>query len=153
MMNKKIIIGVVILLVVIVSGILIKTKILSSQKIEETEAIPTPTIVLPTVSGNITVDLIAAANRQSVTLKVGGLTTDFQSIEYELTYTTGAGIPRGVLGKIVLNGEKEIVRDNIVLGTCSSGKCVYDTGVTAVNLSLKFNTSSGSSVYQKSYTL
>jgi len=152
-MNKKIIIGVVILLIVIVSGILIKTKILSSQKTEETETVPTPTIVLPTVSGNITVDLIAAANKQSVTLKIGGLTADIQSIEYELTYTTGAGIPRGVLGKIVLNGEKEIVRDNIVLGTCSSGKCVYDTGVTTVNLSLKFNTSSGSSVYQKSYTL
>ena len=152
-MNKKIIIGVVILLIVIVSGILIKTKILSSQKTEETETVPTPTIVLPTVSGNITVDLIAAANKQSVTLKIGGLTADIQSIEYELTYTTGAGIPRGVLGKIVLNGEKEIVRDNIVLGTCSSSKCVYDTGVTTVNLSLKFNTSSGSSVYQKSYTL
>lgn len=152
-MYKKIIIGAIILLVVISSGVLIKTKILSTQKEEEKEIAPTPTIVLPTVSENIIVDLIAAPNKQSVTLKIKGLTPDIQSIEYELTYITGAGIPRGVLGKIVLNGEKEIVRDNIVLGTCSSGKCVYDTGVTNVNLSLKFNTSSGSSVYQKSYTL
>lgn len=152
-MFKKLIIGIAILVLLIGGGIVLKIKLQSQNKQQELESIPTPTIVLPTVSENIIVSLTAASNKQSVILKIKGLTPDIESIDYELTYMTGAGLPRGVLGKIVLHGEEEIIRGDIVLGTCSSGKCVYDTGVTKVDLSLKFNTSSGSSIYQKSYTL
>jgi hypothetical protein len=84
---------------------------------------------------------------------VAGLSKNIESVEYELTYTTGAGLPRGVIGKISTKGASEISRDDIVLGTCSSGKCVYDLGVTSVDLSLKFNTNEGSSVYRKNYQL
>lgn len=152
-MYKKILIMIIILLILISTGIFVKIKFLSSSTQEETDISPTPSIVLPTVSENIIVDLMAASGKQAVILKIKGLTSDIESIEYELTYMTGAGLPRGVLGKINLSGEKEIVRDDIVLGTCSSGKCVYDGGVTEVNLSLKFNTSSGSSIFQKTYSL
>lgn len=152
-MSKKLIIGIIVITFLIVGGILLKLKLQPQNKEQEAEFNPSPTIVLPTVSENIIVDLIPAANKQAVILKIRGLTPDIESIEYELTYMTGAGLPRGVLGKIILQGEKEIMRSDIVLGTCSSGKCVYDTGVSKVDLSLKFNTNSGSSIYQKSYTL
>ena len=152
-MSKKIIIVVVIVIFLIRGGILIKSKLQPQNKEQEENLNPSPTVVLPTVSENIIVDLVPAANKQSVILKIKGLTPDIDSIEYELTYVTGAGLPRGVLVKINLQGEKEITRSDIVLGTCSSGKCVYDTGLTKVDLSLKFNTSKGSSIYQKSYTL
>ena len=151
-MSKKLIIGIIVITFLIVGGILLKLKLQSQNREQEADFNPSPTIVLPTVSENIIVDLTPSANKQAVILKIRGLTPDIESIEYELTYMTGAGLPRGVLGKIILQGEKEIMRD-IVLGTCSSGKCVYDTGVSKVDLSLKFNTNSGSSIYQKSYTL
>lgn len=149
---KKIIILITVLSVVIFLVIL-AVKSLFSKNAEVTEALPTPTIVLPTVSENIKVDLTALAGNKAVRLNIKGLTPEIESVEYELTYVTGNGLPRGVLGKISLKGEKEITRSDIVLGTCSSGKCAYDSGVTSVNLSLKFNSASGASVFQKTYSL
>lgn len=151
---KKAILVIILLLIIIGSlGLIMKIKLQSAFDEEETETVPTPTIVLPTISENIIVDLQPKLGGQSVVLRIKGLTSDIESIEYELTYMTGGGLPRGVLGKINLAGEKEIIRDDIVLGTCSSGKCVYDTGVRQVNLSLKFNTIAGARVFQKTYQL
>ena len=139
-------------MVLLISGfLLIKSRLTTTE--EAVETIPTPTIALPTVSDNIQIDLIARSDNQAVTIKIKGLTSDIESIEYELTYITGAGLPRGVLGKIKLTGEKEVTRDDVVLGTCSSGKCAYDTGVKEVNLSLKFNTPQGNKIFQKTYSL
>lgn len=151
-MKKIIIITGIIILIVL--GIIVTWTIRSSGKKEITQEIPTPTIALPTVSSDISVDLKAKLDNKAVALTIKGLSSSVESVEYELTYTTGAGLPRGVLGKIyVKNNEKEISRDDIVLGTCSSGKCVYDTGVTSIDLSLKFNTPEGSSVFRKTYPL
>lgn len=149
---KKIIIFSVILVVVVVL-IMLGIRFNMSSKKEEVVEVPTPTAVaLPTISENIVVELTSKNNNRVVKLGIKGLAADIESIDYELTYMTGSGLPRGVLGKINLKGEKEIIRDDIVLGTCSSGKCAYDTGVTSVDLSLKFNSSNGeSSVFQKTY--
>ncbi len=148
---KKIIIAAVIIVILIAAVVTVKIRLFSQT--EEVEPTPTPTIVLPTVSENVKVVLLPKNDNKAMTLKISGIPSDIESIEYELTYTTGAGLPRGVLGKIQVRGEKEITRDDIVLGTCSSGKCAYDTGVTSVSLSLKFNFSSGeSSIFQKTYS-
>lgn len=152
-MKKTIIILVLFLIIIGSLGLILTIKLKSAFEKEEIDVVPTPTIVLPTISENIIVDLQPKPGGQSVVLRIKGLTSDIESIEYELTYMTGGGLPRGVLGKINLAGEKEIIRDDIVLGTCSSGKCVYDTGVTEVSLSLKFNTIAGARVFQKTYKL
>lgn len=150
---KKILVGIGIIIFIIGIFVVIRT-ISSSGQEEIVEEIPTPTIALPTISSDISVDLTPKSNNTAVALKIKGLPAEVESVEYELTYTTGAGLPRGVLGKItVKSGEKEISRDDIVLGTCSSGKCVYDTGATSIDLVLKFNTPDGSSVFRKTYPL
>ncbi len=152
MMKKIIIIAVI--LAVISMGIFFYWKSRHVTQSEEETISPTPTVVLPTISESIKVDLISRNSNKSVDLSINGLTSEISSIEYELTYNTGAGLPRGVLGTINLKGEKKINKTDITLGTCSSGKCVYDTGVTSVNLSLKFNSTSGqSSVFQKNFSL
>lgn len=152
-MNKKIVIGIVVAVLVIL-GILGAVALKSLNKTEVVEEVPTPTVVLPTVSESIKVDLTAKSANKVVDLKISGVPSDIDTIEYELTYTTGTGLPRGVLGKITVDGKSSITRNDIDLGTCSRGKCVYDTGVTEVNLSLKFNSTSGnSSVFQKTYPL
>lgn len=148
---KKIII-IAAALVIFIGGFLV-VKSLTVSKPENMEILPTPTVVLPTVSESVKVELTAKDGNKAVTLKVAGIPQDVDSVEYELTYTTAAGLPRGVLGKITTDGKSEIVRDDIVLGTCSSGKCVYDTGVTSVELSLKLNSSTGSSIFHKTYPL
>lgn len=148
---KKIIIGAIVI-IILIAGIILSGRLLKPKQ-ETVEVLPTPTTALPTITDDIKVDLTFRQNNQIATLKIRGLTPDMESVEYELTYLTGAGLPRGVLGKISLKGEKEVMRDDIVLGTCSSGKCVYDTGVSNVDLALKFNTASESKVFQKTYNL
>ena len=151
-MNKKIV-GIVVVVLVIL-GILGVVAVKSLNKTAVVEEAPTPTIVLPTVSENIKVLLTAKNENKVVDLKISGVPSDIETIEYELTYTTGSGLPRGVLGKIAAEGKSSITRNDIDLGTCSRGRCVYDTGVTEINLSLKFNSTSGnSSVFQKTYPL
>ena len=148
---KKIIIVAFAVIILIMVAVIIRGK--SAPDSETEEIIPTPTIILPTISSDVQVELLPLSNNQAVALTIKKIPTDVKTIEYELTYTTGAGLPRGVLGKMTLKGEKEITRDDIVLGTCSSGRCVYDTGVTLINLTLKFNSSKGSSIFQKTYPL
>jgi len=153
-MRKKFIIwigsAVVLLILAVIGGWTYKS--LTKQNV--IEEVPTPTIVLPTVSEDIKVDLKAKNGNKVVDLKISGIPADIETIEYELTYTTGTGLPRGVLGKITTDRKSNVTRNDIDLGTCSRGKCVYDVGVTAVSLSLKFNSTSGqSSVFQKTYPL
>lgn len=149
---KKILVFIGILVLIIILMIF-GLRMIFGNKSETVEVLPTPSISFPTISDNIIVDLAAKDQNRAVVLKIKGLESDTVSVEYELTYITGNGLPRGVIGKIKLQGEKEIVRDDIVLGTCSSGRCVYDTGVAEVNLSLKFNSTSIPKVFQKKYIL
>ena len=149
-MKKAIII---IPVIIILTGGFILFKNQSSRKSEVIDVTPTPTVILPTISDSIVVLLTPKNSNREVMLKISGLESDVASVEYELTYLTGAVLPRGVLGKITPLGKTEITRDDIVLGTCSSGKCVYDQGVTKIDLSLKINSAKGASVFQKSYTL
>ena len=149
--KKNIVIVGVLILVLLVIGLMVRSK-MSEPPEKEAEVLPTPTEALPTVSPDINIDLTPRFDKKAVVLKVKGIPEDVSSMEYELTYDTSSGLPRGVLGKIDLEGENSLARD-ITLGTCSRGKCVYDQGVTTVSLSLKFNSSIGSSVFQKDYTL
>lgn len=152
-MNKKVVIG-IIAAVIIILGIIGAIVVRSFTGQETLDEIPTPTVVLPTVSENIKVDLTARNDNKIVNLVIDGISSDIETIDYELTYTTGAGLPRGVLGKIRTEGKNRVSRNDIDLGTCSRGRCVYDTGVTSINLSLKFNSINGdSSVFQKTYPL
>ena len=152
-MKKTLIIISIVILVLFFSGFFLIRGTNSGKNVKEPEVTIEPTVILPTISEDIKVDLSGKNSNRIVILKISGLSDDLLSIEYELTYTTGAGLVKGALGKIVLKGEKEIIRDDIVLGTCSSGRCVYDEGVDSITLSLKFNSQKGSSVFQKTFSL
>lgn len=148
---KKFIVPIIVVLIILsLVGIIYKNRFSRKQEIV---LVPTPTVMLPTISDDVQVDLTATRDKHAIILKISNIPQGIESIEYELTYITASDLPRGVLGKITLQGESEIVRDDIVLGTCSSGKCVYDEGVTTVDLSLKFNSPGGAKVFHKSYDL
>lgn len=64
------------------------------------------------------------------------------AVDYEITYdakTADGVVPRGIIGHIDVKPKDSEVKpeNNIDLGSCSSGKCKYDTGVTSVKLVLK----------------
>lgn len=60
------------------------------------------------------------------------------AVEYEIKYEAEGGIPRGAIGQVTPEeGASTIESKFIDLGSCSSGKCKYDTGVTEVMFVLK----------------
>lgn len=79
-----------------------------------------------------------------------------KSISYELNYTakTDEGeLVRTTTGSIDVKSTDKIIESNyIILGTCSSGHCKYDKGVTGVNLIVKIIKQDGK-IYQSSRSL
>lgn len=83
--------------------------------------------------------------------------SDIESVEYDLSYEAdlssaeaaegGEGrIQRGVTGEDTVTGDVYESK-YLDLGSCSSGKCRYDTGVEEVTLILKITKKDGS-IYQ-----
>ncbi|MCL5970603.1 MAG: hypothetical protein M1450_03830 [Patescibacteria group bacterium] len=69
---------------------------------------------------------------------------DITAIDYEISYLAKGEIPRGVIGHVEKNsGESSMSTKYIELGSCSSGKCKYDEGVTDLKLILKITKDDG----------
>lgn len=150
MKNKKIL-TIITILVIIITGLLIfRTKRGGGGEVSPT---PTPTVALPPVDESVDISLTPRSDKKAVILKIGQIPQGTTSVDYELSYETGEGLPRGVLGTIHLKEEEEEIEREILLGTCSRNVCVYDKGVEKVNLVLKFNFPDGSSQFQKEYEL
>lgn len=66
---------------------------------------------------------------------------DAVSMDYELVYTTGMGIQQGVPGTVKLDGTD--IDRLLLLGSESSGKFRYDTGIETGTITFKFRNSSG----------
>jgi hypothetical protein len=77
-------------------------------------------------------------------------TEGISSIEYELSYKSKGDIPRGAFGKFDL--KQTTPKNEIDLGTCSSGVCKYDVGITDVKIVLKITKNDGK-VYQSQASL
>ncbi len=151
MKHKTTIIAAIVLLGVLSGGFFV---IRSSPK---TQPQPSSTkklnLDLPDVNPAVVVNLQKTADGKSVVLTITHIPEGTTSIEYELSYNTEEGLPKGVLGEIELHGNTQVERD-ILLGTCSAGgRCTYDTGVTQAKVVLIFHHPNGNSKFVKEYPL
>lgn len=64
------------------------------------------------------------------------------TLEYELVYKNSSGVTQGVPGSVKLKGATTLER-NLLLGSCSSGKCKYDEGVEKGTLTLRLRNADG----------
>lgn len=64
--------------------------------------------------------------------------SSYAKIKYLLTYDNWGAPAEGITGEIELSGENAVTRDGIVIGTCSSGTCVFDSAIQNVRLKLTF---------------
>lgn len=147
---------IIVLIVLTILAVIIKT-VTAPKNAQEQDISPTPVEALPTIDENsVDVSLNFVDNNRALVLSIKSIPDATVSIDYEVSYTTGEGIPKGNIGTIRLkSGQREIERkgEELTLGTCSRGRCVYYQGVESVNLSLKFNSSDGSSaIFQKEYS-
>lgn len=87
--------------------------------------------------------LTPRADGHELRLVVTKLPAGAKSMEYELVYQVESGITQGVPGNVKdIAGKKSIERD-LLLGTCSSGKCRYDGGVEDGTFTLRFRNDKG----------
>lgn len=73
---------------------------------------------------------------------VSRIPSGIDTLEYELVYKSSSGITQGVPGSVKLKGATTLER-NLLLGSCSSGKCKYDEGVEKGTLTLRLRNADG----------
>jgi len=155
--NLYIIVGVVLVILLSVGGYLV----LGSKSSKTSDDANQPDISLDDAimlaPEDVGLELVANATKKQVKFtlsKAAGI----QKIEYELSYEadsaggkddeSGGRITRGVAGEDVIDSDEDTYESKLLdLGSCSSGTCRYDKGVTTVHLLLKL-TKSDNKVYQ-----
>lgn len=151
--NKKIfIVGSIVVVIIIVGIVVILSLGKRKPPLEKTkeEVLPATQLLL-TVDASVEVT-ISSANKKEVLLTVDHIPQNTTSIDYDLSYLTQDDIPRGVIGTIPISGKDQLER-KITLGTCSSGRCVYDQGVAKIKVSLTFNGDYGSRLFEKEFEI
>lgn len=139
-MKKIALIIIPVIVLTIIIGFVVAKKLTAPAKVET----PTEQFFAPRTPEKVAkADVVSSQAGRAVTLKITNLTPEISTVEYEMSYVTGKGLARGVIGKIRPGGKDSVTRE-ILLGSCSTGgKCVYDEGVKKVTLTLRFNRSSG----------
>ncbi len=152
MKNKNILVVLILVVLLVAGGGIFFVANNSSQK-------PAPKLpssqdeVIPTISPDkIGLTVSARDDKKAVKFSIANA-AGIAGVDYEISYNAKGNIPRGAIGH--LDGPKSaesIETKYIDLGTCSSGKCKYDEGVTSVKFTLKITMSDGK-VYQTEKTL
>lgn len=88
------------------------------------------------------VSLTPRADGHEFHLTISNIPSGTESVEYELVYKVASGVTQGVPGTVKLPGKSSIERD-LLLGTCSSGKCRYDEGVEKGTFTLRLRDEDG----------
>jgi len=151
MKNKKSLIIAIVVVVVILLGI--SAYVLSSRKSApvQTEEPGTAIEAVPTIAPNdIGLTLKWGADDKRVIMTIVN-TKDITGVDYELSYTSQGGIPRGAIGHVDVKEAGKAITQEIVLGTCSD-VCHYDVGVSDIKLVVKVTKTDGK-IYQSVVTL
>lgn len=84
------------------------------------------------------VDFYLQNNNHEVGFKVyGSGLVEFESIDYVVKYNSDNG-EQALRGSKIINGASEVVENNLILGTCTTGgTCTYQSGVTKITLEIK----------------
>jgi len=150
-MNKKIIGGIVALVLVLVVGtVLISTLGKKQTPTEVKQQIEQD--VIPTVDASTKVALNQVEGKKEIELVVSGIPKNTSSVDYELSYETKQQGTQGVIGTIsTITGDT--FTKQMTLGTCSSGRCVYHEVVGAIHITLKFSGDYGQKILEKEISL
>lgn len=84
--------------------------------------------------------LTPVSNNQKIRIEIANI-EGIKGFEYELSYDAienGETVPRGAIGELEVVPGKKVSHD-VDLGTCSSGTCKYDKGVTEVSVVIRVN--------------
>ncbi len=141
--NKLALIGILTVLIVgVIAGFIFFQNTKKIEEIVDNETIEEQAIEIS--PEDIELILTPNSNNTEVVMTIND-TSKFSSFEYEMNYDTevdGEVVPRGAIGSGEVEDGKPIKRE-ITIGTCSSGKCKYDTGVTKISFIIRLNLKDG----------
>lgn len=144
-MNKNLLIGIGVLLVLLLGGYFVLANKNNSQNTNPQLQEQT----IPTIKAeDIGLTLTPGADGHRVVIKVTK-TDDIDSLDYELSYTAKGNIPRGAIGHIDVT-KGSVAKADPYLGTCSD-VCHPDSDVSNIKIVVKVNKSSGK-VFQATAT-
>lgn len=126
-----------------------------SSKTEQNQkkgAFPTEAVI-PTVDSSVIVKLAYKIKGQEVTLTIKGIPKGTESLEYSLEYDTQNKGIQGIIGDVELDVYKSNYEKDLVLGTCSSGRCIYHKVVGSIIVSIKFIGDYGEKIFEDEFTL
>lgn len=151
MQKNKTLIGIIAFVVLLLVGggmYFLSSNTSSQTAIEEDEVAAIEEEEILTLSPEeIGLELSARSDKRAVKFVINN-PKDITSVEYEVSYFAKGDIPRGAIGRADSKaGEDTIETKYIDLGSCSSGRCKYDEGVTEVKFTLKI-TKTDDKVYQ-----
>lgn len=107
-----------ILLVFLVAVLLVVNKKSTSTEGSNKEVIPTEAVI-PTVSGDVEVDLLPINGAKEVKLAIDNIPDGTNTVEYELSYQTKSQGLQGVISApISLKKDQSYYEKTITLGTC-----------------------------------
>ena len=149
MQNKGLLISLGILILVIVSGLGIfyvasshnaSSKKAASNVIQQDAPVPTLS------PDDIGLTLALAQDGQSAghaidmeITKIDGI----NGIDYDFSYTYSGSLQQGGFGHLDVKAGEDSLKQEIVLGTCSSGTCRYDKDVSHFQVVLRITKSDG----------
>lgn len=123
------------------------------SKVKKIKPFVSPTsILIPTIDRSVKVELKSASSKKEVVLTIENILPGTEMIDYELSYQTAKQGLQGIIGTVKLGGEK-ILQKKLILGTCSSGACVYHEVVGSIKLILRFNGIYGEKIFEKEYSI
>ena len=145
MKNKMILAGIVALLIVIViaGSIFIKG---TKKSVDEEVVVTTPEEQgIAMKAEDIGLDLVSNTAGTEVVMTITDV-SKFNSFEYDMNYEAivdGETVMQGATGSGDVEAGKSSIKRSITIGTCSSGKCRYDKGVTKISFILRLNLKDG----------
>lgn len=148
--KQYLIIGGVVLVLLI--GVIVVTS--NGSKKEQVAVTPTPQIqepvdIIPTVDSSVQAEVIG---RKEVTIKINGVPSGTDTIEYELSYDTKEGSVEGVSGEIEVDTNATTAQEKIIFGTESSGVKRYHNLASDIRGSFKFIGSYGEKILEKKFS-
>jgi len=154
--NKRILIGIVVAVLLIIAGGGIF--FLAGRSEEPEKVVNIARENLPKMDPReIGLEIIPSSDKRYIQFKVTKL-TGIKNLEWEFTYDAdtpsdlgdgqGGRVTQGFGGEADIKGDSEYTSEKRELGTCSTGgKCRFDTGIEKVELVIKVTKTDGK-VYQ-----
>ena len=154
MKNNYLVIGLIVIVVLLLAGG--GFYFVAGSKDNKQSPEPTPPVeeIVPTISPEkLGLTVSARTDGKAVMFEIANA-EGIAGIDYEISYEAEGGIPRGAIGHLdgPQAGESSVETNYIELGSCSSGRCKYDEGVTSVKFTLKITMDNGD-VFQAEKTL